>query len=152
MKEIVQVTLANPAVIQARHCKPLTAKASSSRRLWKVKERDFPVENPKGLELQKGDYIEIEIPAKEAVKSAFLLFILPLVSFLLGYFIFAFLGSLLQALVALALMIGGFLVPFLLHRLGRKEMLPLILTKLSLEEAREGLNCNMGCPGCGGCG
>lgn len=152
MKEIVLINRMEKDIPHAMHCKPMSAKSSTSRRFWKVKERDFPLHNPDKVELSKGDYVEVELPAGQAIASAFLLFILPLLVFFILFQLTTSLGGLLQIGLATAGFVLSFLVPALLKRLGRKEQLPIILRKLSTEEARNSLQCNIGCDGCGGCG
>ena len=151
MKEIVWITRIEDRPM-ARHCKPLSDKSSSSRRFWNVKERDFPVLNPEGFDLKKDDYAEVELPPGEAVKSAFLLFILPILLFLLVYLMTPGLGKTAQVVLSLAGLFGGFFIPLMLKRLGRPEALPRVMRKLTPEEARSELRCEVGCPGCGGCG
>lgn len=152
MKEIVLINRIEENIPHAMHCKPLSAKASTSRTFWKVKERDFPLDNPQNLELKKSDYVEVEIPPGQAVASAFMLFILPLLIFLLVSQLSSPLGQTLQIVLGALSFALGFLIPGLLKRLGRKEKFPVILRKLEQEEARESLQCNIGCDGCGGCG
>jgi len=152
MKEVVLITRLDKEQPFARHCKPLSAKASSTRRFWKVKERDFPLNNSHDMSLSKGEYVEVELPAGQAVGMAFMLFILPLILFVVIFQLTAFLGTLLQVLVSIGVFAGSFLIPTMMKKLGRKETYPDILRKLNPDEVKEMLSCNVGCAGCGGCG
>lgn len=152
MKEIVLITGVEEERPLARHCKPMSEKSSTSRRFWKVKERDFPLLNPEHFEVGKGDYVEVELPPGEAIKSAFLLFILPILIFLVIYGLTSSLGQAVQIPLSLAGLVGGFFIPLVMKRLGRQEALPFIIKKLSLEAAKDALSCDIGCAGCGGCG
>lgn len=152
MKEIVLVTQVKENDILARHCSPISEKASSSRRFWKVKEREFPLENPENFPVSSGDYVEIEQSPGHVVRTAFTLFILPLVMFLAVYLLSSALAPSIQVVLSITAMAIGFLTPFLLRKLGKKDVLPHIVRVLQAEKAKEALACNVGCQGCKGCG
>ena len=147
-----------------------SAKASSSRRFWGVKERAYRVANPDSLELEVGDTVEIFLPPGRTIWSAAVTFLMPLALFPVG---FSLAGRIFEAAAGASSGAGGsvdeglaFLCGFgfllagmplgaLIRRLsGRLSAVPVITRVLSPLEA---MNCKLkdraeGCGSCKACG
>ncbi len=130
-------------------------KARIARSFWKIKEKGFPVGNPENLELEKGDIVEIAIRPRDAIGAAFLVFVLPLLSFLLFYGVgrvFSQREGILFFIAFLGLTVGVG-VNGLLYKIRGRGKLPVIRKKYSPQEAADILACeDSSCGGCGGCG
>jgi positive regulator of sigma E activity len=148
------VELGEDDIVYARYIKPLTEKAATSRKFWNVKERSFPVKNPQDLPVQKGDFVEISVQTGQTIGAAFLVFMVPLILFLLAY---AFAGIFLvqeglQALAGVAGLGCGLVLPAIINHFSHKKNYPLLEKVLTLEEMRESIDCDSDCASCGGCG
>lgn len=141
------------SMIHARYIKPTSPKGETSRKFWNVKERSFPVENTKGLEVKEGDYIEVSVTTGLTIGAAFLVFMVPLILFILLYG----LGSVFfeaegpRVIMGLAGLAGGLVLPALINLLKKDKNYPQLERTLSLGEAMEVIGCE-GCESCGGCG
>ncbi len=135
-----------------------SAKASTSRRFWGVKERSYSVVNPQAIELAAGDTVEIFLPPGRTVLAAAITFLLPLVMFPVGYSLAGVLsGAAVNEGVAFlsgfaALLLGLPLGALLRRIAGGLSGVPEITRVLSPAEV---LSCKIsaGCGGdCGACG
>jgi len=150
---IVEEKLQDNTVL-VRYPNPKAEKSQTSRSFWKVKERCFPVENPQSFSLSKGEMVEILVNPADSIKAAFMVFILPLLGFLLFYGIMSVFivneGLLFLAGVAgLALGMG---VNVLIRKIKGPGKLPVIHSKMSLEDMKEFMECHDACKACKGCG
>ncbi len=92
------------------------------------KKAVFPVLNPEGIPLEKGDKAEIDLPSGKTLFTVFMSLGLPLLMFLPGYFISSMFTKsegviLLSSLGAVAL---GFLISAVYFRFHRKKYTPVI--------------------------
>ena len=148
-----------------------SAKAASSRRFWGVKERAYRVGNPDGLELEKGDTVEIFLPPGRTAWSAAITFLLPLALFPIG---FALAGSLFPGapqpaagaeatavdegvafLVGFGFLLAGIPLGYLIRKLaGGLAAVPVVTRVLNpIEAAQCRLKANAeGCGSCKACG
>ena len=140
-------------MVHARYIKPTSEKASTSRQFWNVKERSFPVENPRRDEVKEGDYIEVSVETGLTIKAAFLVFMMPLILFALGYA----LGNLLFNLEGLKVVSGltglalGLILPAGVNLLKKDKNYPQLERVLTFQQLTEIVSCE-GCESCGGCG
>jgi len=150
---IVEEILENKTVL-VRYPNPKAEKSQTSRSFWKVKERCFPAENPQSFSLSKGEMVEILINPADSIKAAFMVFILPLLGFLLFYGI-ASLVITAEPLLFLAGSAGlacGMGVNILMRKLKGPGKMPVVHRKMSLEDMKEFMNCHDACKACKGCG
>ena len=146
--------LGDDGLIYARYIKPMTPKAATSRKFWKVKERSFPVENPEKSFVKVGDYVEISIKTGLTIGAAFLVFMVPLILFALFYGIA---GSFWEAegLRAAAGLVGlglGLVLPAFINLLKKDKNYPRLEKVLTPVELKEKVACETDCASCGGCG
>jgi len=98
-----------------------------------VKERTFEAENNKELPLQVGDSVNIFLPTGQTVFAAFLVMIVPLLLFILFFFLYGKLWGTekegFQVLFGLIGLGGGFLMSYLYSRNRKKGRLPVITGK-----------------------
>ncbi|MDC7233390.1 MAG: SoxR reducing system RseC family protein [Spirochaetales bacterium] len=140
--------------VLVRYPNPKAEKSKASRSFWNVKERTFPVENPENLFLLKGDMVEILVDQKGSIKAAFMIFMVPLLGFLLFYG----LGSLFlqsEGLLFLSGVIGlcaGMGVNVLVRKFKGPGTLPVIQKKMTPEGMKEFMKCHDACKSCKGCG
>ncbi|MBN2628375.1 MAG: SoxR reducing system RseC family protein [Spirochaetales bacterium] len=141
-------------LLYARYTKPLSEKAATSRKFWKVKERSFPVENRDGLSVKAGDFVEISIKTGLTIGAAFLVFMVPLILFasLYGVGGLFFKGEGPRALLGLAGLAVGLIIPAFVNLLQKEKNYPLLEKVLTPEEFQQSLACNSDCAACGGCG
>ncbi len=141
-------------LIYARYIKPLSPKAATSRKFWKVKERSFPVKNREGLEVKIGDNVEISIKTGLTIGAAFLVFMVPLILFAalygVGGLFFAAEGP--RALMGVAGLGFGLVIPAFVNLLKKEKNYPLLEKVLTLDELRKNVACETNCASCGGCG
>ncbi len=140
-------------LVFVRYPKPKGAKSETSRSFWNVKERAFPAENPKELNLKKGDVVELMVEPAGAIKAAFLVFMVPLLGFFLFYkgaemYIQSMEVLFLAGLTGLMTGIG---INLVLYKLKGPGKLPRIQKILQKKELFEFLKCNSACKNCGGC-
>lgn len=155
MKNPATITeIGSDSFIYAQYIKPITPKAATSRKFWKVKERSFPVENAKNLEVKKGDYIEVSVETGVTIRAAFLVFMMPLIFFALLYGLggVLFKSEVPQVILGLAGLGGGLVFPAFVNLLKKKKDYPQLERLLSREEAQEIVSCETDCESCGGCG
>ncbi len=150
---IVEEKLQDNTVL-VRYPNPKAEKSQTSRSFWKVKERSFPAENPQSLSLSKGEMVEILINPADSIKAAFMVFILPLIGFLLAYGIFSLISGneVLLFLAGVTGLAGGMGVNVLVRKIKGPGKLPVIHRKMSLEDMKEFMNCHDACKSCKGCG
>lgn len=140
-------------LVHARYIKPMSEKAETSRRFWHVKERSFPVVNPDGQAVNKGDFIEVSVETGLTIGAAFLVFIVPLLLFILAYGV----GGLfiesegLRVALGLAGLGVGLVLPAGINLLKKEKSFPRLERKLTPAQAMEAMGCE-GCESCGGCG
>jgi positive regulator of sigma E activity len=150
---IVEEQLSDNTVL-VRYPNPKAEKSKTSRSFWKVKERNFPVENPQSMSLSKGDMVEILIDPVASIKAAFMVFILPLIGFLVFYAI-AFLVTDIEIILFISGVTGlaaGMSVNILMRKIIGIGKLPVIHRKMTLEDMKEFMDCHAACKACKGCG
>lgn len=141
-------------------CNNAIPSSTVSRSLWKIKERVYPVANPSGLPVCKGDTVEILLPPGQTVLTALFVFLLPLLLFPLGYSLTGILldspgGEVIPFLAGFFLLLAGIPLGCLICRMFvRFGDGPKIIRILSSEEtgncdSKRASDCG-GC--CGGCG
>ena len=140
--------------VLVRYPNPKAEKSQTSRSFWKVKERTFPAENPENLFLLKGDMVEILVDPGDAIKAAFMIFMLPLLGFLAFYGVASLLTSIevvlfLAGVLGLA---GGLGFNGLLRKVKGPGRLPVIQKKMTPEGMKEFMKCHDACKSCKGCG
>ncbi|MDC7222328.1 MAG: SoxR reducing system RseC family protein, partial [Spirochaetales bacterium] len=141
-------------IFYARYIKPMTEKAATSRKFWKVKERSFPVENYQGLTVRKGDFVEISVQTGLTIGAAFLVFMVPLILFAAAYGVAGLFWAK-EGLRAIAGLVGlgfGLILPAFINLLKKRKNYPRLERVLSLDEMRENIECESDCASCGGCG
>ena len=148
------VELGEDGLVYARYMKPMSPKAATSRKFWKVKERSFPVENPNGDSVKIGDYVEISIKTGLTIGAAFLVFMVPLILFAVFYGIAGSFweGEGLRALAGLAGLALGLVLPAFINLLKKDKNYPRLEKVLTPEQLREKVACETDCASCGGCG
>lgn len=100
---------------------------SCSSAFCNVKSRTYQASIPNGLDVNNGDSVVVHLPPSKAIYAGFLVLILPLVLFLIGYVIAAPLESeALRLLVGLGGLAVGFLGVLLMSRI-RPPQLPQIV-------------------------
>jgi len=125
-------------------------RASGSTNSWRSKPRSFPVANTRGLELGRGDIVEIFLPTGRTVLQSMITFLLPLLLFPVAYGIIAVLapgaGDGILFLVSFGALLLGFpLVAFLCRILGARA--PTISRVLVDENSSKPDGC-LGCDVC----
>ena len=133
---------------------PRSEKSQTSRSFWGVKEKSFPASNGHGLAVQDGDMVEILVNPAGAIKAAFMMFIFPLLCFLLVYIAAAKVmqeEALLYLLGTIGLA-GGFLINALIRKFRGPGEMPSIERILSKAEILKWKSCNSACQSCKGCG
>ncbi len=155
MKQPVKVHhLEEDGAVYVIYPNPGSEKSRTSRSFWGVKEKPFPASNAHVLNVQEGDMVEILVNPAGAMKAAFMMFIFPLLCFLLVYTVAA---KVIQEEVLLYLMgtiglAGGFLVNALIRKFRGPGEMPSIERILSKAEIRKWKSCNSACQSCKGCG
>lgn len=133
------------------HIKDYGKKELTERSFWKVKVQDFQSSNPNNLQLEVGDAVEYQIPEKETIFASFLILILPLILFIVSFYIFGLLGissEKIKALLSIGVLFISFFINRALKKAGFKEKLPIILKKLDKERLKE---IKKSCSSCGSC-
>ena len=92
------------------------------------KNNSFEVLNPKGLDVKKGEKVEIDMPSKRTLNAVFLSLGLPLILFIPGYFVGKLFtqNELILLLWGVGFMALGFLFSTLFFRKKKKEYSPTI--------------------------
>jgi len=125
-------------------------RASGSASFWEGRLRRFPVANTRGLELGRGDIVEISLPTGRTVLQSMITFLLPLGLFPVTYGIIAVLapgaGDGILFLVGFGAMLLGFPLVALLCRIAGAR----IPTVSRLLTDRNSLKSD-GCLGCDAC-
>ncbi|MFP4011452.1 MAG: SoxR reducing system RseC family protein, partial [Spirochaetaceae bacterium] len=116
-------------------CTDDTACRSCSSSFCSIKQRQFNAENSRGLSLSPNDEVEVFIHPGKAVFAGFVVLILPLLLFVLGFVAAGPLLGLVSetaraGIGALALAIG-FAGVFLRYRGGGKNALPTVVRRVS---------------------
>lgn len=95
------------------------------------KDSSFDVINPKGIKIEKGDIVEINIPEGKATLSVLISLLFPLLLFLPGYFIGKlFLNNEIQmALFGFLFMAIGFLIAAAFFHFKKRTFTPTIEKK-----------------------
>jgi len=111
----------------------------------RVRQRSFPAANTKNLELARGDFVEILLPAGRTVLQTAIVFLLPLILFLAAYRIVAALvsgaGEGILFLAGFGALLLGFPFGAFLCRIAGVR-LPTILRVLAREDALEFDDCS----------
>ncbi len=124
-----------------------------SKAFFKVKKnRPFLVYNKKNLDLQMGDLIEIYIEPKSAITVSFLIFILPLIFFVLFYSITNSINENIPEYIKILFGFSGIIVSYVLTFIIYKifpEKHPEVVRVVSKTEAD---SCSKSCGSCNACG
>ncbi len=131
MTQIVSVISTDNGIVRVG-CSSSACQGCHSETFCRNKDTSYEVLNTMGLDLRKGDLVEIEIPEGKAVISVLMSLALPLVMFIPGYFIGKMLSEseVVMAVCGILFIALGFLISFLFFRRRRKEYSPCILRKL----------------------
>ena len=95
------------------------------------KKTTFEVLNPENIELKAGDKAEIDMPSSKTLFSVFISLGLPLIMFLLGYFIASLFSEsdgirLIGAIIGVAI---GFAIAAVYFHFRKREYIPRIIRK-----------------------
>lgn len=97
----------------------------------KGKSREFYVRNSNNLNIKKGDNVEIFVPPGKVILSGFLLFIVPLLLFLLFYYISRFLlnsnNDIIPGIFGILGLASGFLINIIIKKTRKDSDLPEII-------------------------
>ena len=97
-----------------------SCKSCGGKAFCSVKERTYEAVIDPGLDINIGDTVQVHLPGGQTVFSAFLVMIVPLLLFMLGFWIagrfFGVESEGLRALIGLICLGGGFLISFLYSR------------------------------------
>jgi len=155
MKQPVIVAgIDGPDVVRVKYPDPKGDKSKTSRSFWGVREKDFPVSNDDHLSVREGDMVEIFIDPSGAVKAAFMIFIFPLLCFLLAYYLISFLSGneVLLYLGGTAGLAGGFMVNKMIRKVRGPGDMPRLLRVMTHDDIEQFKSCNSACKTCKGCG
>lgn len=133
------------------HIKDYGKKELTERSFWKIKVQDFQSINPNNLNLEVGDAVEYQIPEKDTIFASFLILILPIILFILSFYLLGLIGinsEKIKAFLSIGVLFLSFFINRLFKRFGLKEKLPVILKKLDRETLKE---IKKGCSSCGSC-
>lgn len=133
------------------HIKDYGIKEKTERSFWNIKPQDFKCINPKSYRLKPGDAVEYFIPEGKTIFASFLILIVPLLSFLITFYLLSLIGinsEKIKALLSVSVMILTFYLNKLLKRLGFKEPLPTIVKTIERETLIE---LKKECKNCGSC-
>lgn len=133
------------------HVKDYGKKELTERTFWRVKVQDFQASNPKDIELKVNDAVEYYIPEKETIFASFLILVLPIILFLLCFFLLSLIGidsDKLKTLISLLVLFLSFFTNNFLKKLGLKETLPTITKKIDKEVLKD---MKTKCSDCGSC-
>ncbi|MBN2619289.1 MAG: SoxR reducing system RseC family protein [Spirochaetales bacterium] len=137
--------------IYLMHINDYGKKESVERSFWNIQKYDFQAINNNNLILDIGDAVEYTIPQGKTIFATFLMLILPLITFLVSYYIFTKLGIKSEKIVALISLIVMFLTFYLsklFKHLGGNETLPNIISVQSKEDLSR---FKKECKDCGSC-
>ena len=155
MKQPVIVSsITEDSLVQVHYPNPKSDKSNTSRSFWGVKEKDFPVKNREGLDVHPGDMVEILVNPVGAMRAAFMMFIFPLLSFLLFYMLASrvFQAEPLLYLIGVIGLVGGFFVNVIIRKVKGPGEMPTMIRILSQAEIQKWKECNSACKTCKGCG
>ena len=114
-------------IVKGDECKSCGGKSC------KVEGREFIARNGNSLNLEIGDMVRVYLPPGKAILASFMILILPLILFLVCYFVF---GAVLKtdsegikALFGVLGMAGGFCLSLLVRKSREEEDMPLIVRK-----------------------
>ncbi len=96
------------------------------------KDTSYAVNNPENIAVEKGDFVEVEIPEGKAIFTIFMSLLFPLVMFIPGYFVGKLLSNneVVMAVTGFMAIGLGFLISYLFFRKKKKEYSPYIVRKL----------------------
>ncbi len=110
-------------------------KSCGSSGFCSVKERTYEAVNNRDLDLSEGDVVTVFLPPGQTVFAAFLVMIVPLLLFVLGFIlsgrIFSGAGEGLKVLCGLAGLCLGFLTSFLYSRRASRARFPQVVSVVS---------------------
>lgn len=99
-----------------------------------VKAQTYEAKIPKGLELAPGEVVEVYLPPGKTILSGFMVLIVPLIMFLVGFVVTGFVipGSTegVRAIGGFAGLILGFGIGYLFGRINRLSYMPSIERRL----------------------
>ncbi len=99
-----------------------------------AKGREFQALNSKGIPIQEGDIVDIFLPPKRAIASAFIVLIVPLILFIALYILsgrlFGIQGEGMKIVVGLAGIAIGFGISYLYSKMRKQVDYPEIIQKL----------------------
>lgn len=133
---------------------PKGDKATASRSFWNVKEKAFPVDNPKNLDFDEGDMVKIFVEPSGAIKAAFMVFIFPLLCFLALYLLADTFSdnSVVLYLSGVLGLVGGFVANILIHKKRGAGSLPYVESVMTPVDIDFFKSCHSACKDCKGCG
>jgi len=155
MKQPVIVhSVGKDSTIQVRYPDPKSEKSNTSRSFWNVKERSFPASNRRKFVLHEGDMVEIHVDPFGAIKAAFMVFIFPLLCFLLFYNISLKFSSSEPVLYLTGTcgLFAGFFTNVLIRKIKGPGEMPSVEKILSQADILKWKSCNSACKTCRGCG
>ncbi|MFP4363988.1 MAG: SoxR reducing system RseC family protein [Spirochaetia bacterium] len=127
MKEIAQVTEISDNLIKVK-CGVSGSCKNCSSGFCSVKDRIIEAKNPKNLELEEGDVVEVLVDPGKAVSSGFFVLILPLLAFIGAYLIGEFLLQIpsegVNAVLGFLGLGAGFGIVFLVNKNTKNKSYP----------------------------
>jgi sigma-E factor negative regulatory protein RseC len=104
--------------------------------LCAAKTREVSAVNPHGVGVARGDTVEFYIHPGKTIFAGFVVLILPLLTFILGFILagnlFPLSGEGFRALVGLAGLAGGFGVSLVYNRLTKKTNVPIVTRRIEV--------------------
>jgi sigma-E factor negative regulatory protein RseC len=90
------------------------------------------VEAKNNISARVGDRVEIETNSGDIYSAAFLVYVMPLVLFFIGYAVSAWLGTTegVSIIVSFASLTAGFLVVVFVNRLRRRKEISFVITRI----------------------
>lgn len=126
MKQIVKVADINKKSIIAS-CDKTACESCKGNFFCSSKKTEFEVNNPKKLEIKKGDTIEINIPSGKTIFTSFISFAMPLIFFFAGlitaYFIWKD-NQIMQFLLGFIMLCIAFAINAIYFKIYRHKYCP----------------------------
>ena len=154
MKKIALIEKITKDEIYATYNK--NADGSHSKAFIKMREDfSFKINNSRNLFLKKGDSVEIFIEPRSAIALTFLMFIMPLIIFMVFYsvsgMIFQNDSEIFRIITGVIGIVFSFLSTYTFFKL-RPQKLPEVIRKISSADLTASCSTGSGCGSCSSCG